>query len=127
MRTAYSVPPRVSHLPEAPRRHPGMTWAELARAEGHRKGLPASEQRPRSPAAGFKAANRARVKQGQQTQEAVLELLRTGQFNAVEIAAKLGITRGAAKEVVTRLRLKGYEIQARREGNRSWYDLEAEA
>lgn len=38
--------PRPSTLPAAPKTPPAMSWAELARAEGHRPRLPASHPNP---------------------------------------------------------------------------------
>ncbi len=89
--TAFAPPPNP------PAQHPGMTWAELARKEGHKRGFPGSNRTHQINGAG----------KGAGTAALVLSAIVRGARTKTEVAEFTGLSRACVADHVLKMRRGG--------------------
>ena len=113
-----AAPPRPS-WPVAEKPAPTMTWAEMAHAEGHRKGLPPSIE--------AKTQEDLARAIGQKHRKAIAEFLaEKGEATVEEIANHIGCSARATRTKLSPMRRRHREVDCKRQRKKEkapylWY------
>lgn len=90
--TTFGTQPRPSTLPAKAKPRPAMTWAELARSEGHMKGFPGSQ------------GHSAQEKKAHANLERIMDVIAANPgIRRVEIIDATGISKSAVESAIMRL------------------------